>query len=206
MSLENPTAISAEMLRANPMQVAATLSYDETPVLFRPVLPGDATILGDYFLSLSEQTKQRYGPHRFDRETAEELIATTDHAHTLRMIATVPSGETEHVIAYIILIQGIREDDAARYELLNMPLNADTDCTLAPSVADVYQSKGLGTVLLKHLKLVARRLGRTRMVLWGGTQASNERAIHYYHKHGFQTVGEFQEPPGHNNYDMIMDL
>jgi diamine N-acetyltransferase len=206
MSSDNPTAISATMLRSDPMQVAATLSYGGTPVLFRPVLPADAKILGDYFLSLSDQTKHRYGPHRFDRETAEELVATTDHAHTLRMIATVPSGATEQVIAYIILILGIREDDAARYTLLNMPLHADTDCTLAPSVADAYQSKGLGSLLLQHIKLMARRLGRTRMVLWGGTQATNERAIHYYHKHGFQTVGEFQEPPGHNNYDMIMDL
>ncbi len=202
----NDLAISAEMLRANPMLVAATLSHDATPVLFRPVLRGDATILGDYFLSLSDQTKRRYGPHRFDRETAEELVATTDPAHTLRMIATVPKGETEQVIAYFLLILGIREDDAARYEKLSIPLRTDTDCTLAPSVADSYQSKGLGSVLMKHLKLVARRLGRSRMVLWGGTQATNDRAIHYYHKHGFHTVGEFQEPPGNNNYDMIMDL
>jgi diamine N-acetyltransferase len=206
MSVENLTLISAEMLRSDPMQVSATVILDGTPVLFRPVLPGDAILLGDYFLSLSDQTKQRYGPHRFDRETAEALVATTDHAHTLRMIATVPSGMTEQVIAYIILILGIREDDAARYALLNLPLHADTDCTLAPSVADAYQSKGLGSLLLQHLKLVARRLGRTRMVLWGGTQATNDRAIHYYHKHGFQTVGEFQEPPGHNNYDMTVDL
>lgn len=206
MNLDIPATIGAEMLRANPMLVAATLSYDGTSVLFRPVLPSDATILGDYFLSLSDQTKQRYGPHGFDRETAEELITTMDHAQTLRMIATVPSGVAEHVIAYIILILGIREEDAARYELLNLPLDADTDCTLAPSVADAHQSKGLGSMLLKHLQQVARQLGRKRMVLWGGTQATNARAIHYYHKHGFQTVGEFQEPPGHNNYDMIMEL
>ena len=199
-------AISPESLRSNPMLVAATLSHHGAPVLFRPVLPGDATILGDYFLNLTDRTKRRYGPHRFDRETAEELVATTDPAHTLRMIATIPNGATEQVIAYIILILGIREDDAARYKTLNIPLLADTDCTLAPSVADVYQSKGLGSVLLKHLILVAKRLGRSRMVLWGGTQATNDRAIHYYHKHGFRTVGEFQEPPGSNNYDMIMDL
>ena len=57
-----------------------------------------------------------------------------------------------------------------------------------------------------QLKQFARQLGRTRMVLWGGTQATNDRAIHFYQKHGFRTVGEFQEPPGFNNYDMIMDL
>ena len=85
-------------------------------------------------------------------------------------------------------------------------MNAAQDCTLAPSVADDYQSKGLGSVLMRRLVEIAREIGRTRMVLWGGTQATNDRAVHFYHKHGFTTVGEFQEPPGFNNYDMILDL
>jgi GNAT superfamily N-acetyltransferase len=182
------------------------VDFDGHLLEFRVVRPDDAIILGDYYLSLSEDTKRRYGPHAFDRETAERLCATTDPQDTLRMIAIDRGVTTSRVIAYFILILGIRADDTARYEKLGIPLNAKLDCTFAPSVADEYQSKGLGSVLMRQLMKIAREVGRTRMVLWGGTQATNERAIHFYHKHGFRTVGEFQEPLGFNNYDMILDL
>jgi GNAT superfamily N-acetyltransferase len=203
---DKPSMIDPATLRDDPSPVTVTLDFRGVPLTFRPVQPGDVQILGDYFLSLSADTKRRYGPHPFDRATAEQLCATTDPADTLRMVATVQDGQAERVIAYIILILNVREDDVKRYEKLNIPLNAATDCTLAPSVADVYQSKGLGSVLMVQLKQFARQLGRQRVVLWGGTQATNDRAIHFYHKHGFRTVGDFEEPPGFNNHDMIMDL
>jgi GNAT superfamily N-acetyltransferase len=203
---DKPKTIAPVALRTDPTLVSVSLEFHGTPVTFRPVAAGDTQILADYFLSLTDDTKRRYGPHPFDRATAEKLCATTDPADTLRMIATVKGEKGECVIAYIILILNIREDDAMRYNKLHIPLNAATDCTLAPSVADSYQSKGLGSVLMVQLKEFARQLGRARMVLWGGTQATNDRAIHFYHKHGFRTVGEFLEPPGFNNYDMIMDL
>src|SRR5690242_3010867 len=114
----NPTnlpgdAITPEALRANPNLVATTVTFDGAPVLFRPVSSRDAVILGDYFLGLSMETKRRYGPHAFDRATAEELCATTDPAKTLRMIATVPGDAGEQIIAYLILILGTRDDDVA---------------------------------------------------------------------------------------------
>lgn len=203
--MEN-TTITVDELRADPAVVSAVLQYDGAPVRFRHTRADDAGIVGDYFIGLSDETKRRYGPHRFDRETAEMLCKTTDPVQTLRMIATIGAGSAEQVIGYIILMMGIREDDAKHYEKLGIPLNADTDCTLAPSVADAHQSRGLGSILMKHLIGVATRLGRKRMVLWGGTQATNYRAVHFYEKLGFRTVGYFEEPPGFNNHDMIMDL
>jgi GNAT superfamily N-acetyltransferase len=198
--------IDPNSLREHPEQLAVTLDYHGAPVMFRLVTANDARILGDYFLSLSEDTKRRYGPHPFDRATAEHLCATTDPAQTLRMIATTSSGPDEQVIAYFILVLGIHDFDAEHYAKLNLPLNAETDCTLAPSVSDAHQSHGLGSILMRQLKVIARQVGRKRMVLWGGTQGTNERAIHFYHKHGFVTVGTFDQPPGFLNYDMIMDL
>jgi GNAT superfamily N-acetyltransferase len=198
--------IDSVVLRDDLSLATVTLTYDGQPITFRPVSKGDVQILGDYFLSLTAETKRRYGPHSFDRATAEQLCATTDPAKVLRMIATTNGPESERVIAYMIVILGVREEDVARYTKLGIPLHADTDCTFAPSVADAYQGKGLGSILMVELKRIMCRLGRQRMVLWEGTQATNARAIHFYHKHGFRTVGEFEEPPGFNNYDMIMDL
>ncbi|MCL5995073.1 MAG: GNAT family N-acetyltransferase [Chloroflexi bacterium] len=192
---------------AKPELIAATVAFrDGTPVVLRPLAAGDVQMLGDYFLSLTAETRRRYGPHPFDRKTAEQICSSVDLTDTLRMLAIIHGDGGERVIAYFILILGIRDDDALRYAQLGIPLDARTDCTLAPSVADEYQSKGLGSLVMRHLLDVARKLGRKRMVLWGGTQATNDRAIHFYHKHGFHTVGQFEEPPGFNNYDMILSL
>jgi ribosomal protein S18 acetylase RimI-like enzyme len=72
-------------------------------------------------------------------------------------------------------------------------------------VSDEFQNRGLGSLMMKHVIAVARRLGRRRMILSGGTQATNARAIHFYQKHGFRKVGEF-ETPGMNNFDMVLEL
>jgi ribosomal protein S18 acetylase RimI-like enzyme len=58
--------------------------------------------------------------------------------------------------------------------------------------------------MLNHLLNIARQIGRKRIVLMGGTQATNPRAIRFYQKFGFKTVGEFITDI--NNYDMILEL
>ncbi len=174
--------------------------------LLRPLTRNDAGMLGRYFLSLSDDTKRRYGPHPFDQATADQLCAETNYADTVRMLMTTGSGPDEQVIAYFILVLGVWDADRERYATLNMPLSATTDCTLAPSVADAYQSKGVGNIIMQQVIATARRLGKTRMVLWGGVQATNTRAKNFYTKYGFQHVGDFENPPGRNNHDMILSL
>ena len=174
--------------------------------MLRPLTRNDARILGPYFLSLSDDTKRRYGPHPFDQATADKLCAENDYAHTIRMLATTGSGDQEQVIAYFILVMGIEEGDRERYAKLQMPLDVITDCTLAPSVADAYQSKGVGNIIMRHGIATARRLGKRRMVLMGGVQTTNTRAKNFYTKYGFQHVGDFESPPGRNNHDMILSL
>jgi GNAT superfamily N-acetyltransferase len=206
----NTTLAPDELCKAiqtNPGLISTTVTFrDGTPVVLRALTTNDVQILGDYFVGLSAETKRRYGPHPFDRATAEQLCAEADPSSILRLLGIVQGAGGEQVVAYFILIMGIREGDAQRYDKLGLPLHDETDCTLAPSVADAYQSKGLGSLIMPHLLDVARCMGRKRMVLWGGTQATNDRGIHFYHKHGFRTVGEFEEPPGYNNYDMILDM
>jgi diamine N-acetyltransferase len=203
----NTLPITPTDITQDPMlvSVGVELRTGESVVL-RPLAPSDANVLGVYFLSLSNETKRRYGPHPFDQATADRLCAENDYAHTIRMLTTKGDDDDERVIAYFILVLGVGEDDALRYAKLGMILNAATDCTLAPSVADTYQDKGLGSVMMRHVIEVARRLGKQRMVLMGGVQATNSRAKHFYEKHGFQHVGDFEEPAGRNNHDMILDL
>jgi GNAT superfamily N-acetyltransferase len=175
------------------------------PALLRPLQRGDAAVLGRYFLGLSEATRRMYGPHAFDQETADRICAELDSSQALRLLATLGSGETEQAIGYFILVFGVLEGDRKRYEKLGIALDQDSDCTLAPSVADAHQSAGLGSLMMEHLRWIARECGRQRMVLWGGVRQDNPRAVHFYRKFGFAEKGEFMVGEV-NNYDMIAPL
>jgi GNAT superfamily N-acetyltransferase len=190
--------------KAGFLAAAATLRSGEQ-ITMRPLRPGDAARFGAYLGGLSEQTRARYGPHPFDQATADAICAVLDPADILRMVATIPrDGGEQRIISYVLLKRGVLEWDRERYEALGIPLDPATDGTLAPSVADDYQDQGVGSTMMGHVLNVARALGMKRIVLWLGVQATNERAVHFYAKSGFQKVGEFYTDK--NNYDMILDL
>jgi len=172
----------------------------------RPLCADDARRLGQYFLGLSAETKRRFGPHPFDQATADQLCATLKPDDTLRLIATCPAAGDEQVIAYFIVQWGVTSADAARYAQRQLPLDPQADCTVAPSVADAFQNQQVGSPIMRHALHLAQHAQRRRMVLLGGTQATNTRALHFYAKHGFKTLGQFEHPAGVQNYDMAREL
>jgi GNAT superfamily N-acetyltransferase len=220
-----PEHITVSDIQSDPSCIAASLSAPSgLQVTFRPLAAGDAGILGPYFAGLSQDTRRRFAPHAFDQATADRLCATIDYAGTIPMVATIPmaatipmvatipmiatvqDGPQERVVAYFICALGVAPVERERYARAGLSLDPLTDCTVAPSVADAYQDRGLGSCLMGHLIQVARRLGRKRLVLMGGVQATNARAVHYYQKHGFRTVSTFESPAGLLNHDMMLDL
>src|SRR5262245_38779969 len=98
-------------------------------ILVRPLRDDDGSRLGEYFRSLSEQTRGRYGPHPFDQKTADEICATINPREMVRLVASVPGAEGERIIAYMLLKMGILDFDRDRYEQLGIPLDPKTDCT-----------------------------------------------------------------------------
>ena len=174
-------------------------------VLVRPLKAADRQILGAYFLGLSEATVAKYRPHKFDQETANALCDQIANDPAVRFLALVEQDGNEQVLAYFILLFDLIPSDKARYaEQRGMVLDPATDCQLAPSVADAYQDKGLGSIMLAHLMDVARRVGRKRMVLFGGVRQANKRAIRFYEKFGFRIIGEFLSKAP--SFDMYTEL
>lgn len=177
-------------------------------ITLRPMRADDSARFGEYVCGLSEATRSFYGPHPFTQETAEAICATLDPNDILRFVATIPRADDERIIAYFLLKQGVLKDDVERYEK-RLPLDPATDATLAPSVADDWQEQGLGSRMMQHVLQAAAKLGKKRVVLWGGVQERNERAVHFYSKYGFRKVGEFTSNHSTytlNNHDMILDL
>jgi diamine N-acetyltransferase len=197
------TTLTVVQLQENPAIIAVPLKLKSgADVLLRLLQPGDAAMLGRYFEGLSADTRRRYGPHPFDQATANALCATLNYADTLRLVAI----SQDEIIAYTILQLGILQDEQSRYGRCNITLDGQQDCTVAPSVADAFQDQGLGKLVMEQTIEIARRLGRRWMVLMGGTQATNDRAVHFYQRFGFHLITAFDEPPGYENYDMRTEL
>ena len=139
------TAITPTEIQDQPSRIATSFHHASGhEITFRPLEADDAQILGEYFLSLSAKTKQRYGPHPFDQPTAERLCANIDYTQAIRLIATVGTGAQVKMIAYFILIFGTTKSDEAHYQGVGISLDPKSDCTVAPSVADAFQNQGIG--------------------------------------------------------------
>lgn len=189
-------------LQRNPHLLDGEIALrDGTALNVRLHRSDDGERLAHYFTHLSAATRRVYGPHPFDAKQAHAFCRDIDYSHTLRFLAL----DGQHIAAYFILRLGVLDGDAARYGTRGQTLDPATDCTLAPSVADAYQERGLGSALFPRLVDAARRLGRRRIVLWGGVRADNPRAEHFYRKMGFVECGQF-ETRDTNNYDMMLEL
>ena len=155
-------------------------------VILRKLNPGVYDDLSVYLDNLSRETKKRFGPHPFDRNSVIEFYG--NDLHTGYIAQDI---ETSAIIAYSIIKIGFLEHDAFRLQSYGLNLDGKTEATFAPSVADNWQSQGIGNALFQYILSDLKRLEIRRIILWGGVQADNLRAVNYYRKHGFQTLGEF---------------
>lgn len=71
--------------------------------LIRPLRSDDAPVLGQYFLSLSQETRDLFAPHPFNRETADKLCSEIDSTRDLRMVALIDSEGQKRIVAYFIV-------------------------------------------------------------------------------------------------------
>lgn len=160
----------------------------------------DAETLATYFCLLSAESKSRYGPHLFDKQSIIDLYST--HEGYLGYVAREIGGTA--IIAYSIVKMGYLTQDADRLRSYGLILDTHTDVTFAPSVADAWQSCGVGNNMFGFIVNDLKPKEILRIILWGGVQASNEKALNYYRKQGFRMLGQFEH--NGNNLDMLLEL
>ncbi len=166
--------------------------------LARSLAAADEPALLAYLTSLSDESRSRFGPHPFDPETVRHICQNLPTDEVLRYVAISPKNE---IVAYFLVKKGTLPADRQRYENAGLALNEAETCTFAPSVADAWQGSGLGNALFGFILKELRPFAFKKMLLWGGVQASNARAIRYYTRHGFAGVGRFWHG-GKDNLDM----
>ncbi|MBA4854051.1 GNAT family N-acetyltransferase [Emticicia sp. BO119] len=154
-----------------------------------------------YLNKLSATTSSKFAAHDFSLVNIQQFYLP-ENKNTGFTIENIAANE---IVAYAIIKKGHIPKDKLRLENYGVLLYPETDCTFAPSVADDWQSKGLGNLLFTYIKEELQNEDTKRMILWGGVQALNEKAINFYLKHGFKKSGEF-ENKGVYNFDMLLDL
>ena len=156
--------------------------------LFRLLRAEDAPVLTAFFASLSEETKTRFGPHPLDAQTAVVLCNSAEEDPADRFVLA----DHDMIAGYFILDPLIPLHEAERYRGYGIKLQDNKDCMFAPCIADAYQDQGLAGVSMNYILRHCRLKDYRSLVLLGGTQESNPRAIHFYEKFGFELRGGYQ--------------
>ncbi len=164
--------------------------------LFKEISPVDFTLLFAYLNSFSEMTKKRFGPHDFSLNGIQSFYADRNNTGYI-----IVNAEDQQLIGYAVVRQGYVSGDYERYLSYGTLPDPYYDCTVAPSVADAWQGKGIGDLLMQFILKEVKRKQYRRIVLWGGVQSDNSRAVRFYAKYNFTRVADFF----HNgfNQDMI---
>lgn len=173
---------------------------DGREVYLRRLTPSDLDNLLGYLDHLSNETKKRFGPHQFDKQSVIDFYnQTTNHFGYVALTI-----DTNTIVAYSIIKLGYLEGDYNRFLSYGIQLDNQLDCAFAPSVADLWQSCGIGNQLFQFILDDLKTKEIKRIVLWGGVQADNQRAVNFYKKNNFTITGQFSYYG--ENFDMVLTL
>jgi ribosomal protein S18 acetylase RimI-like enzyme len=146
---------------------------------------------------LSEETKHRFGPHGFDFESITHFHSNPANTAYIALFEN-------KIIGYSIIRFGFLEHDKPRLSSYGLELQHETDSTFAPSISDEWQSQGIGNLMFMFILDEMKKTQVKRVILWGGVQTNNSKAVNFYKKHGFRLLGEFEYYG--TNSDMVLDL
>lgn len=166
----------------------------------RPLLPRDASALGRYFDGLSAATTRRFQPHELSAASAVRLCADLSE-DTQRFVVS----HHYEIVGYLILSRRIPPSDAARYLERGVSLDGAHDLSFAPSIADAWQNRKLASAVMPQLIAHAHAHAVRSLVLMGGTQATNARAIAFYEKFGFVRCGGYETDVYNHDMRLVLD-
>lgn len=156
----------------------------------------DCDSIVNFYQQLQEVTRRLYAPHPMDRETILQQMADSNYIMLL-------SFEEKDLAGYQVFLKVAFPWERDRYRQYGIALNQHT-ASYAPVLGDGYQGKGAGTLMLTQALPFLKNAGITQLILWGGVQCANIRAVNFYLKNGFRIVGYFEWEGA--NYDMISTI
>lgn len=188
----------------NPEPYISELRLDSGErILFRPLMAKDVGVLTKFLQGLSEETRRFSTFESYDKKMATKLCDAINRYDKLRFVLVNVRSQIAGLIEFSF---GIPAGDIKRYEGYKNKLNKDTDCRWGITLADKYQNKSIGTLIFPTIVKLVTQFDKRRIILYGGVLADNYRAIHYYSKLGFRSVGAFTNKESEKTIDMIFDV
>jgi len=172
-------------------------------ITLRPLQQPDTQKLTTFLENLSLGTRKLSTFDSYDAVTAKELCDAISKYDKLRFVL---ENQDKEIIGLIEFTFDIPENVVEQYKGYGIDLDIDNTCRFGPTLADDYQSKGLGSLVFPYVIKIAELLGKKYIILYGGVFADNIRAIKYYEKHGFKVVGKYTDEDGRKSVDMILDI
>lgn len=176
---------------------------DGSSVTFRPLTPSDSESLAAFLAGLSTETRRLSAFEGYGLEAARRLCDAIARYDKLRLVLDVL--HPGRIAGLLELSLDVTASDIARYRQAGIHLGP-TVCRSGATLVDDCQGRDLGTQVFPLIADIARRFGKTEIILWGGVLADNLRAIRYYEKVGFRTTGAFTDADGVRCLDMILEL
>lgn len=153
----------------------------------RELCPTDADALATYFDQLGAESRRHFQPHPLTPAAAIQVCAAKGST-TLRFVIEHASC----LVGYFIIDTVLSVHEWGRYAEQGIALVPGRDFLFAPSVHEKWQNKGVASLAMPCILEVCRAWGARSLVLMGGTQATNTRAIAFYEKFGFTRHGGYQ--------------
>ena len=192
--------LTLDAIDRHPELISSCDYFQDLRICFRPLLRTDDERLAKFLENLSEQTRQFSTRESYDLDEAQRLCSAINRYDKLRLIALI---NNDVIIALFEFSFSIVEDDHRRFEdKYHIRLNELTDARFGPCISDQYQNRRLGCWLFEKTKMIARQMGKERLILWGGVRRDNQRAIRFYEKIGFRIFSEDES----ENRDGILAL
>ena len=156
-------------------------------VILKGLTEDDVSALAIFFESLGKDTRSRFGPHPLTAEHAELLCLSVEWDDFKRMVVWYD----DKIVGYFLLGYRVPEEESKRYTLYDIELFHHADVIFAPCIIDQMQGAGIASAVMPHIIQYLKEENARSIVLLGGTQAPNERAVHFYKKFGFIALGSF---------------
>ena len=157
--------------------------------VFRSLRASDVEELAAFYNGLSDEARSFWHREPNGHALAVEHCEAIDRYDKLRLVVD-RHGEIDAIYELSFAITG---GDRERFASYGAPLDEAIDVRFGPCVRDSEKGTGLAVRLLHETALVAKREGRTNLVLWGGVQIENTRAQRFYVREGFREVGRTAE-------------
>ncbi len=172
-------------------------------ITLRPLLHSDIEGLTSFLEILSTETRRLSTFDSYDKVTAIELCNAISKYDKLRFVL---ESQSKEIVGLIEFTLDIPQNVIDKYITYGLTLNTEYTCRFGPTLADKYQSQGLGTLLFSYVVKIAKLLVKKHIILYGGVFANNIRAIKYYEKHGFKIAGKYINDDGVESLDMILSI